>query len=312
MRLFRTSAILLLTGLGVAAGVRAQTAGATRMAVSEALLAAPEDGRWSAPLPSPDGRYVAFTTPSFTGLYLLETATGSVKQLSDLPGAGFRPSWSPDSRSIAFRASPGGGKQLVVVAHPDGVKEPASPLLDSVSVPFWQGLELCYFVTRGDAPELRRIGPGPEEDAASSALPAAAPSGRLRLVSRDGKVCETAADPAKKFFLPVLSEDGRRFVVECLDGHLYLGLTKGGPLEDLGAGSWPSFVRGDSALLFEKTADDGHAITASALYLMDLATLEAVPVTATKERIERHAALAGDGHTLYFDADGVLYKGHLP
>jgi len=267
----------------------------------------PLEGSWAAPLPSPDGRYLAFTTPAFSGLYLLDLQSGQVTQLTDLQGAGFRPAWSPDSRSLAFRGTVG-RKHLIVVAHPDGVKEVASPLLDSISLPFWRGLELCYFVIQEDTPVLRRVGPSTQ----SEPLPAVNPSGRLSIWHPEGKAAQVAAESGKTFFLPVLSEDGNLFVVQCLDGHLYLGSTEGGPLKDLGPGSSASFVRRDTAILFERSADDGHIITECDLHLLDLATLDVTAVTATKDRIERHPAMTGDGHTIYFDADGIIYQGWVP
>ena len=284
------------------------------------LIAGPEpvrvamEGVWTVPLPSPDGRFLAFSDPSFKGLYFLDVVTGAVTQISDQLGAGFRPAWSPDSHSLAFRVSLGEvrPRKLIVVAHPDGVKESASPLLDSVSLPFWRGLQVCYFRTDREVPELERIGPYSECAAEAQALPVAEPGGRLLLISADAKASEVTAPPGKIFFLPVLSKNGKRFVVECLDGHLYLGSTRGSPLKDIGPGSWPSFVRGDAALLFERTEDDGHVVTGSDLFLMDLATFEARPLTDTKGRIERHPAMASDGHTLFFDADGKLFEGWVP
>ena len=295
------------------AAVWGQSAGAHLVAGPEPVRVTIE-GAWTAPLPSPDGRTLAFSEPSFKGLYLLDVETGAVTQVSGQLGAGFRPAWSPDSHSLAFRVSLGEvrPKKLIVVAHPDGVKESASPLLDSVSLPFWRGLQVCYFRTDREAPELERIGPSSEGAAEAQALPVAEPGGRLLLVSAGAKASEVTAPPGTIFFLPVLSKDGKRFVVECLDGHLYLGSTKGGPLKDIGPGSWPSFVRGDAALLFERTTDDGHVITGGDLFLLDLATLEITALTDTKDHVERHPALAGDGHTLYFDADGTVYKGWLP
>ena len=278
-----------------------------------AVVALPEGQAWSAPVPSPDGRSLALTSPSFRGISLLDTQTGEVLRLTDQEGAGFRPAWSADSRSLAYRAALGGArrKKLIAVGHTDGVVESASPLLDSVSVPLWRGLQLIYFLAGRERPEMRNLGPAEAEDAPSTALPAASPGGRLFLVAPDGKTTD-ATIPGKVLFLPVLSGDGKQFVAECLDGHLYLGSTEGGPLTDLGPGSWPSFARDDTSLLFERTTDDGHAVTSSQLFLMDLRTRQAVPITAEKEIVARHPALAGDGHTLYFDAAGAIYRGWLP
>lgn len=270
-------------------------------------------GPLAAPLPSPDGRFLAFTGPSFEGLWLLNLETGAAFRLTDQRGAGFRPAWSPDGRSLAYRATVGSSNphQIIAVAHPDGVVEVASPLLDGVSLPFWRDLELGFVLPGPDEPRLRTVGP-PEPARATRAVPAATPEGRLFFLNRGAAVKALDAPPDKVFFLPSPSPDGRLFICECLDGHLYLGSTEGGALRDLGPGSYPSFVRDGTALLFERTRDDGHQLTGGDLYLMDLQTLAARALTETADRIERQPAMAGDGHTVYFEADGRIFRGWLP
>ncbi len=265
-----------------------------------------------APLPSPDGRFIAFTAPDYKGLKLLELATGKVSTLSEAPGSGFRAKWSPDGSSLAFRSSTGGGRPLflIVVAHPDGVIESASALSRGLSLPWWENATLRFWKIGGERPVLQKAGPTVKEGAASSFV-AATPDGRLWRGS-DAKTLQAESVPGKVFYLPQLSPDGKRFVTECLDGHLYYGLVSGGTIEDLGPGSYPSFVRDGKALLFERTKDDGHAITASDIFLLDLETGTVSALTDTPDRIERRPAMAGDGHAIFFDEGGKIFKGWLP
>lgn len=265
-----------------------------------------------APLPSPDGRFLAFTAPDYKGLKLVELATGRVSTLNEAPGAGFRAKWSPDGSSLAFRSSTGGERPLflIVVAHPDGVIETASALSRALSLPWWEEATLRFWKMGGERPVLQEAGPALEDGAVTS-LVAATPDGRLWR-GGEAKTLQAELVPGKVFCLPQLSPDDKRFVTESLDGHLYYGLVAGGPIEDLGPGSYPSFVRGGKALLFERTKDDGHEITASDIFLLDLETRKTSALTATPNRIERRPAMAGDGHTIFFDEGGKIFKGWLP
>lgn len=270
------------------------------------------EGRWAAPVPSPDGRFLTFTAVDFRWLEFLDLESGKVTTLSESRGAGFRAIWSEDSTSIAFRTSTGEPtpKLRIVVAHPDGTTETASKLERSLSLPVWQGSALVFARFDAETPVLQRV--GPDGASAHPAPPVASPDGRLWLPAERGEGFRTSPSSDKVFFLPVPSPDGRRFVTECLDGHLYLGTMTGERLEDLGPGSYPSFVRGGTALLFERTTDDGHRITGSDLFLVDLKTREVEALTATPDRSERHPKMAGDGHTLYFEEDGRILKGWVP
>jgi hypothetical protein len=300
--------------LGVLALTGAPWCGAQGL---EGLVAPPEPvdvvlaGELGAPLPSPDGRFLAFSRPDYRGLWLLELATGGVRALTDEHGAGFHPAWAPSGKSIAFRTSTGGprAKLRIVVAHPDGTKESASPLVRDLSLPFWMGERLGYLRLEDGRPRLVSLGPGPL--AAHPPIPATTPGGALWRVGSGAVAEQSPRVGGKVFFLPERSPDGATFVVECLDGHLYLGASGGGELTDLGPGSYPSFVKGGAALLFERTADDGERLTSADIYLMDLATRSVTALTATPDRLERRPAMVADGRSVYFEEGGRLWKGVL-
>lgn len=300
-----------LVSVLAAAALAMEASGPGGLVASREEIPLPE-GRWTAPAPSPDGRFLAFTSEGYRGLKLLEMDTGKVVTLSESRGAGFHASWSEDSRSIAFRTSTGGtsSRVRIVVAHPDGVAETASPLESSLSVPLWRGAQLIYAKFGEDLPSVHRVGPAGTMD--RFVPPVASPDGRLWLPARRGEGFDAVRAAEKIFFLPALSADGTRFAVECLDGHLYLGSTPGRELEDLGPGSYPSFVRQDEVLLFERTVDDGHHLLGADIFMMDLKTREIRPVTATPDALERRPRMAGDGHTLFYESGGRIFRGWVP
>jgi len=308
---FKSAACWIIAGLFpilALGGMPAQEA-ASGPSLSARPLVIPGQGPWTAPVPSPDGRWLAYTSGNHRGIHLLELETGTTIRLSDDPGAGYRFVWAPDSSGLAYRKRVGPSRLAIVFVHTDGLEESASPLLPSLSTPIFLGSELVFFRYDGGKPvEMRR---GTNLRTGDSSIPATTPDGRLWLGDLKGLLSEQTGDP-RVFYSPVLSPDGESFVVECLDGHLYLGSTDGKVLRDLGAGSYPSFVHDGREVLFERTADDGHQLTAGDLYLLDLETGVLTVLTRTPDAIERRPALAPDSRTIYIEESGRLFEGRLP
>jgi len=69
---------------------------------------------------SPDGQYIAFIAniPA-AQVHTLELATGTVKQVTNLPGLGLRISWSVDGKKLLFTKEDAGIGNLFTIA-PDG------------------------------------------------------------------------------------------------------------------------------------------------------------------------------------------------
>jgi Tol biopolymer transport system component len=57
------------------------------------------------PTPSPDGRYLAFSTAKYQGIYLFDLADGTLNTLTETPSSGWRFKWNTTSESIAYRTS---------------------------------------------------------------------------------------------------------------------------------------------------------------------------------------------------------------
>src|SRR5439155_23994450 len=83
------------------------------------------------PVPSPDGRFVAFLSDrdGWDHLYLVPSAGGEPRQVTRGAFEVSRPAWSPDGRRIAFDTNEGsnpGARQIVVAEIRDGAA-PARP-----------------------------------------------------------------------------------------------------------------------------------------------------------------------------------------
>jgi Tol biopolymer transport system component len=98
---------------------------------------------------SPDGAEIVFTgiAHGFTNLYLLQTASGSVKPLTDDQFAELQPAWSPDGRQLAFVTdrfttnladlAPGAYRIALMDVQTGAVTEFASPLAADETNPQW-------------------------------------------------------------------------------------------------------------------------------------------------------------------------------
>jgi TolB protein len=113
---------------------------------------------------SPDGTRVAFASRRGGNwdLYILEMATGAIRQLTYSLGYVGAPSWSPDGQFIAYEAYEGGNLDIYVVAS-DGSSPPArltyhpapdfSPAWNPGGAPV-PGRQIAYVSLRDGNPEI--------------------------------------------------------------------------------------------------------------------------------------------------------------
>lgn len=265
-----------------------------------------EEGELIAPLVSPSGKFLAFSKDNYKGIYILSLSDGKVIQITDLDGAGFGFEWQGYEDIIAFRGSVGNlrRKHLICVAHTDGSIEVSSPLLETVSLPIFINRDLVFAVW-GKKESLKIVGPTRNETCSYKVF-MASPEGEI--VCFNGEKTEKRKEN-KVFFLPRYSKDGKKFLVHSLDGGIYLGSVEDGSLKKIAEGSNGRFAKEDSAIIFEKTKDDGHRIIESDIFLYDLKNETLFQLTDTKAIIERMPAMAEDGHTLYWSEDGKIMRG---
>jgi dipeptidyl aminopeptidase/acylaminoacyl peptidase len=103
-------------------------------------------GRVGAPVVSPDGRSVAYTVTRFdtetdrsrTHIWVVPTAGGEPRQLTDGDASATSPAWSPDGRTLAYvSARNEDGRQIWVVPAAGGEPSQLTRVDGGVSGPVW-------------------------------------------------------------------------------------------------------------------------------------------------------------------------------
>ncbi len=115
-----------------------------------------------------------------------------------------------------------------------------------------------------------------------------------------------------RYFGERISPDGDKVVMQGLTTGLHVYVRSTGALIHIGPGTAPSWAPDSRRLVYEVTEDDGHDVLASDLYLYELSTDRAVPVTTADRMIKRRPSFSPDGSTIAFDDDaGAIYVGRL-
>ena len=83
------------------------------------------EGAASAPAWSPDGKWLALTISAKgnTDIYVLQVASGDIRQLTRHPAIDTEPAWSPDGRHLVFTSDRSGRPQIYRIGRNGGEAE---------------------------------------------------------------------------------------------------------------------------------------------------------------------------------------------
>ncbi len=272
------------------------------------------DEFFTAPAWSPDGSRLAFSAARYEGIYVLDLETGTVRTVTDAPGAGFGFEWAPDgSRILAREAQFDGPRRFdaVTVFDPEGgsperltefrTDMPALPTWDAsgANVVLYANNELEVFAVRDDI-EIGKRSP-------VAVITAAGGLARIDAESRSVEPFELLQE--NQVLNPAASPDGGRIAFEVMGGNLHVAGTDGSGLIDLGPGHRPAWSPDGEWIVFMRTQDDGHTFTESDLYAVRHDGSNLVRLTATPNRLEMNPAWSPDGSRIAYDdfTDGIIY-----
>lgn len=229
-----------------------------------------------APVLSPEGTHALLASPDHTALYVLElrARAGGAREICRVGRCGWEPRWQDGGAAIAFRTE-----------GQSGTAVPAEAItLAGERTEVRVGERGVHAWTDDDDRAWLRV------------------DGRTREVGPEGE----------RVMMPALTADGRHVVMWGLSEGVLVHRVADGAIVRVGPGGHPRVDPSGRWLVFERSEDDGHEITASDLYVADLGdpSYPVAPLVTSAERLERMPSLSRIGDdgvgTLAYLEEGVL------
>jgi Tol biopolymer transport system component len=272
---------------------------------------------------SPNGRWIAVTRTDWGGIWTMRPDGNDLRQVTGAPGAGYQFAWSPDGGHIAYRTEKMvAGKRYFAIRIVDaetGDTEELTEFQRYLGTPRWvlgDGTVVFETDRNGTLAQALVVGLIPPQPKVRSPYRVATTSRDLRIwiSEADGSGRTMVSDPEKRCFGPVLSPDKSRVCYSVLSGggHIAVASTDGSTRQDLGYGSNPSWSPDGQFLVYEVTADDGHVITGSDLYIVEVDGSGRIQLTDTPELFERWPSWSPDGGRVVYSAAGAIFSISIP
>jgi len=268
--------------------------------------------KYMAPLYSPDGTMLAFTSDNYKGIWIYRFSDQSIKQLTDETASGFGFSWSYDSKYILSRVAEYEGiKRLNAVKVfniETGESENLSGYHSNMPVlPQWTYGDSKVFAYTGS---IEFYTTGRTARRGASPKTAFVKDNKIALADAvSGEV--TTIEPLRKaeYINVSLSPDASKIVFEVVGGSIYVINTSGRGLMDLGKGYRPKWAPDSRRIIYMLSEDDGHDITGSEIYVVNTDGTGRRKLTNSEDKIEMNPSFSADGKNITFDdfAEGLIY-----
>jgi Tol biopolymer transport system component len=281
---------------------------------SQAIKLAGEPGKvYAHPQWSADGAYIAFTSESYAGLWVMDLASGEVRQLSGDAGAGFGFSWSRSGAAIVARSSRfENRRRLNAVKIFDAVSGTETVVSDfqagRMTLPGWADGDSKVYFHQGRNFRIIDSGRGRAAELGSKLLPFLQ-DGDISIAHLDDARVERLDPLAGADYINLtVSPDGTRLAFEVMGGNLHTVNIDGSGLTDLGEGYRPHWSPDGQYLVYMVTQDDGHEYLAADLYIIRADGDERQQLTDS-DMLEMNPSWAPDGRHITFDSpgDGAIY-----
>ncbi|MGA9291832.1 MAG: hypothetical protein WBV81_04530 [Ignavibacteriaceae bacterium] len=275
-----------------------------------------------APVWSPDGSMIAFTSAKYKGIWIVGIQNRNVKKITGEAAAGFLFKWSDDSQSILARVAKYEGMRRYNAVKLFNIKSGESSLLTGYRTimpglpSFTPGNDKVYMFGRNN---LEIFDSGVETKPGKKS----AVSSKIIYLRNDKIAVEDLTAHQLKTFEPVkgkrvlnlcASPDGTRAAFEIYGGDMYVMNADGTGLTDLGKGYRPKWAPDNQHIVYMITKDDGYEIVSSDIYTIKIDGTEKTNITNTTDQIEMNPDWSPDGGKIAFDVqdEGAIYIMDVP
>lgn len=253
---------------------------------------------------SPDGEQIAAAGASYTGLYLFDFPTGSMKVLSNAYSAGYEFSWSHDGSHIAAKISQFNNMRrshtLVTINVADGSQEDITTPRSTMSGrPRWSADDSYLYLTFAERFESFRL------NEVSRSIPDQdhlyVKEGRFQV--RSNSVDNLRFEDQERLYSYAISPDGSRIAYSTSGQELWIADISGENRMSLGRGMSPSWSPDGTWISCMFNEDDGHSITSSDIYLVKADGTIRTNLTNSTDKIEMNPQWSPDGDWIVYDTD---------
>jgi Tol biopolymer transport system component len=263
---------------------------------------------YMAPVYSPDGSMLAFSSANYKGIWIYSFSDESLTQITDEAAAGYGFSWSQDSRNILSRVAEYQEMKRLNAVKIFDVQTGESVNLSGYTasmpvIPQWSGADSKVVTYTGSKTEY----PTGKLAKAGANSRSAFVLGSKIILGDSQKELEPFKDA--ELLNVNLSPDGNKIAFEVLGGNMYVINYDGTGLTDIGKGYRPMWSPDSKSLVYMLTEDDGHAFTASELFIVNADGSGRKQITSTPDKIEMNPSFSPDGKNIAFDevTEGAIY-----
>lgn len=256
---------------------------------------------------SPDGKLILVSGPNYKGIYLTGKRGGSIKQISDAPGAGFEPRFSEEGRYLFFREDefPDQKKvsSLIQYDMSTGERKVVAGKSSDMASPVVTGNNVHYrsdgrlHTVKIDNTSIKSR--GPDIFVVSENL--------TPVVYLNGERKPLKPNGDGSYIWASVSPDHTKLLYYFAGGGTFVSDLEGRILFSLGQISAPRWLS-NSMVIGMEDHDDGYRVTGSEIVCFSLSSGKRMNITATPSRAEMYPLPFPDGRDVVFQTpEGEIF-----